>query len=164
MSTLPMHHASLLACLFAAFPCPPGQGAWEGRCLSRYEWTTDEDRCPDGVVLTPDGADGPRCVSCDQEIAMQQPLNHCAGVRLRKATASMQESYDALVRDFPARAPELRKSQIDWKRKVDAACRTGMAGGSLAPLVEASCRTGRTEKRTRELGQLRQNWTASPPR
>ena len=94
---------------------------------------------------------------------MQQPLNHCAGVRLRKATAVMQEGYDALVRDFPARAAELRKGQADWQRKCDAACRTGMAGGSMAPFVEASCRTGRTEKRTRVLGQLWQKWSAAPP-
>jgi uncharacterized protein YecT (DUF1311 family) len=148
----------------AASPCPPGQGAWEGRCLSRYEWTTDEARCPDGVVLTPEGGDGPRCVSCDQEIAMQQPLNHCAGVRLRKATAVMQERLDALARDFPAKAGELRKGQADWQRKCDAACRTGMAGGSMAPFVEASCRTGRTEKRTRELAGMRKSWSTTTPR
>lgn len=94
---------------------------------------------------------------------MQQPLNHCAGVRLRKATAVLQERHDALVRDFPARAAEPRKGQADRKRKCDAACRAGMAGGSMAPFIEASCRTGRTEKRTPELGQLRQEWSAAPP-
>jgi len=92
---------------------------------------------------------------------MQQPLNHCGGVRLRKATAVMQERFDALVRDFPARASELRQGQSDWRRRTDAACRTGMAGGSMAPLVEASCLTGRTEKRTRELARLRESWAAT---
>ena len=93
---------------------------------------------------------------------MQQPLNHCAGVRLRKATAAMQEGYVELVRDFPTKAADPRKGQADWQRKCDAACNTGMAGGSMAPFVEASCRTGRTEKRTRDLGQLRQKWSAAP--
>ena len=137
--------------------CADDEGAWKGRCMSRYEWAPDDPGCPAGVIVIPEGENAPQCVPCETYEGMQQPMNYCAGMRAAKADAEMKASFDDLVRRLPAREEELRKAQGAWVKKRDAICRRKGApyeGGSLQPQIENECLLERNRKRRDELARM----------
>ncbi len=141
--------------------CEPDQGVWAGRCFDRHQWEMDEERCPDGVILMPEGEKQPRCVSC-RDVDMQQPMNYCAGLRARRADKELNATYQELTKDFPDHVPELRTAERAWIRSRDKeyqAREKQYEGGSMAPQVYGDCMYRRTRKRTDELKKLRERWS-----
>jgi uncharacterized protein YecT (DUF1311 family) len=145
----------------ASVTCQPEEVVWEGGCFDRYEWTTNEKSCPDGVILIPEGESQPRCTPCD-EVLPQQPMNYCAGLRASRADAKLIKIYRALVRDFPLRSSELQEMERAWIKNRDGDCDEASEseeGGSLAPMVYSDCAYEKTLKRIVELEAIRRRWS-----
>jgi uncharacterized protein YecT (DUF1311 family) len=121
----------------------------------------DRERCPDGVILIPAAEKQPRCVPC-KDVVMQQPMNYCAGLRASRADKELNATYEALTKDFPGHAAELRTAHRAWIKSRDKECKAKekqYEGGSLAPQVYSDCVYRRTRKRTDELETLRERWS-----
>ena len=119
---------------------------------------------------------------CDEEAAemgVQQEMNLCAHRRFLIADRELNEQWrltrahmqerDANWDEFHADSYDTRPGYFDslleaqraWLTYRDAHCRTQAyeaRGGSLEPLLYASCRTALTQARTEELRQLAQTY------
>jgi len=88
----------------------------------------------------------------------QIEMNANAGAKLKAADGALNVAYKKLMtRLTPADKVRLRTSQRAWIVSRDADCQLvsgGRDGGSMAPLVAATCATEETEARTRMLVRL----------
>ena len=121
----------------------------------------DEERCPDGVILMPEGEKQPRCVPC-KDVDMQQPMNSYEGLRARRADKELNATYQELMKDFPDHVPELRTAEHAWMKSRDEeyqgkgeAIRRAVDG---AP-VYGDCVSRRTREKDRRLKKLRERWS-----
>lgn len=88
----------------------------------------------------------------------QQDMNQCAGATAKAADQALNYRYRQAMENAPddiAQA-KLRAAQRAWIPYRDAACEAAAdeaRGGSLAPLLEQSCREQMTSRRALELSQ-----------
>jgi uncharacterized protein YecT (DUF1311 family) len=91
------------------------------------------------------------CVDPDN----QAQMNQCAGKAFRAADAAMTKVYRKLVALLTnAEQAQLKEAQTTWLRYRDANCEfvaDEYKGGSIRPLILASCLADMTRKRTSEL-------------
>ncbi len=87
----------------------------------------------------------------------QSEMNVCAGIAYRNADRRLNQVYQQLLPKLPAsRRQQLVTAQQAWIRYRDASCnfeRSEVEGGSMAPMVQASCLARLTEQRTKDLQQ-----------
>lgn len=92
------------------------------------------------------------------EAATQREAAACQQERLVTAQAQMGDRYRALSAALaPGPRDALRRAQRAWVAWRAAACdfeASGVAGGSVAPMVRTRCATRLTEERTVELRRL----------
>ena len=108
-------------------------------------------------LLAGGGAAGQRkktidpCVDPDN----QAQMNQCAGKAFRGADAAMNQVYRKLVSLLDeAEQAQLKEAQTTWLRYRDANCEfvaDEYKGGSIRPLILASCLADMTKRRTTEL-------------
>jgi uncharacterized protein YecT (DUF1311 family) len=107
------------------------------------------------------GAAAAQKVDCVNPL-VQQDMNYCAAEEYREADAELNATW----RDAIAWAEEvgleddLRTAQRAWITFRDAACAVETAvweGGSMAPLIHATCMTRLTRARTTDLGLVAEN-------
>ena len=108
--------------------------------------------------------------NCDDPQA-QQEMNYCAAQDFHKADAALNRQWTATademkrrdVRDGkptdnrPGNFDTLLAGQRAWLKFRDAQCDLEgylFRGGSMEPLLVATCRTGLTEARTKQLQDL----------
>lgn len=123
------------------------------------------------LLLQPVAAEG--LPDCNEELAeqgIQQEMNICAYCDFLTADAALNEQW-ALTRaamqvrdadryredDRPGYFETLLEAQRAWITFRDAHCRSEgyrARGGSLEPLLVATCKTALTEARTEELKEL----------
>lgn len=95
----------------------------------------------------------PACATMNTTVEMVE----CAGWELEQADRWLNQVY-AIVRDEledDQAKTLLRNAQRAWITYRDAACAADadeVRGGTMQPLVEIGCRTGKTIQRARELG------------
>ncbi|GAB5375166.1 MAG: hypothetical protein AcusKO_16280 [Acuticoccus sp.] len=108
------------------------------------------------AALTLGLAATPAAAACGPD-ANQMELNECAGEALSAADATLNERYQAVIgrlSDDADKTELLRKAQRAWIAFRDAECTfaaSGVAGGSIYPLVDAECRTALTKARAETL-------------
>lgn len=106
-------------------------------------------------------AAGAQEVDCATATA-QQDMNWCAAEEYRVADAALNAERKMTV-DWAREAgleEDLRGAQRAWITFRDAACGVEAAvweGGSMEPLIHATCMTRLTEARTADLALLRGN-------
>ena len=87
----------------------------------------------------------------------QGEMNACAGIAYRNADRRLNQVYQQLIPKLSAaRRQRLVTAQQAWIRYRDASCnfeRSEVEGGSMAPMVQASCLARLTEQRTKDLQQ-----------
>ena len=87
----------------------------------------------------------------------QSEMNACAGIAYRNADRRLNQVYQQLLPKLPAsRRQQLVTAQQAWIRYRDASCnfeRSEVEGGSMAPMIQASCLARLTEQRTKDLQQ-----------
>lgn len=87
----------------------------------------------------------------------QSEMNACAGIAYRNADRRLNQVYQQLTPKLSAsRRQQLVTAQQAWIRYRDASCnfeRSEVEGGSMAPMVQASCLARLTEQRTKDLQQ-----------
>lgn len=87
----------------------------------------------------------------------QGEMNACAGIAYRNADRRLNQVYQQLIPKLSAsRRQQLVTAQQAWIRYRDASCnfeRSEVAGGSMAPMIQASCLARLTEQRTKDLQQ-----------
>jgi uncharacterized protein YecT (DUF1311 family) len=104
-----------------------------------------------GVFVVPARAD-----DCTKAVT-QSEMNICAAESYKKADAELNVVYGHIVerlKSEPSRAQLLTKAQKAWVAFRDAECEfsgSGVAGGSMQPMIVAGCREELTRKRTAEL-------------
>lgn len=85
----------------------------------------------------------------------QAQLNACAAQDFEAATAEYAKAYRTLSQSVGnQRRQLLRQAQTEWIQYRVKACEfesSGVAGGSLAPMVNAQCQARMTRARTSEL-------------
>lgn len=85
----------------------------------------------------------------------QAQLNACAAQDFEAATADYAKAYRTLSQSVGnQRRQLLRQAQTEWIQYRVKACEfesSGVAGGSLAPMVNAQCQARMTRDRTAEL-------------
>lgn len=111
--------------------------------------------------------------NCDEPMA-QQEMNYCAAQEYREADAALNaqwektssemkrrdEAWGDMVDtgdDRPGYFATLLEAQRAWIAFRDAHCRSeayAFRGGSMEPLIDATCKTALTEARTAELREL----------
>ena len=88
----------------------------------------------------------------------QAQLNACAAQDFEAATAEYAKAYRTLSQSVGnQRRQLLRQAQTDWIQYRVKACefeRSGVAGGSVAPMVDAQCQARMTRERTADLQRL----------
>jgi len=102
-------------------------------------------------------------VNCDDMNELpQQQMNYCAAMDFQKADDALNFAWRNLMRvlegreagmdeEFRGRPEAIRQAQRAWIAFRDAHCEAEafpVRGGSLHPLVIATCRTELTEQRT----------------
>lgn len=92
------------------------------------------------------------CVNALTQFAM----NQCAGKAYRAADATMNQVYRKLVSmlDEEEEKAQLKEAQTAWLKYRDTNCEyvaDQYKGGSIRPLIEASCLEDMTKRRTTEL-------------
>jgi uncharacterized protein YecT (DUF1311 family) len=101
------------------------------------------------------GAAGAQEMDCAQAVA-QQDMNWCAAEDYRAADAALNAEWRVTV-DWARGVgleEDLRAAQRAWIAFRDAACEVEAGvweGGSMAPLIHATCMTRLTEARTTDL-------------
>ncbi|WP_291013537.1 lysozyme inhibitor LprI family protein [Hydrogenophaga sp.] len=85
----------------------------------------------------------------------QVDLNACVHQDFERATAANLEAYQTLLQGVsdPQRRL-LRKAQTAWTRYREKACefeKSGVEGGSVAPMIRSQCLARMTRERTAEL-------------
>ncbi len=102
---------------------------------------------------------------------VQQEMNWCAAQEFRKADAALNVQWKDTVREMKQRdseagAPQdkrpgnfdtLLTAQRAWLKFRDAHCDGAgylFRGGTMEPLIVATCRTGLTQQRTKQLKDL----------
>lgn len=121
------------------------------------------------AIASPARAEDPEW-NCDNPQA-QQEMNYCAAEEFDKADAELNATYQkarAYTRkqdkdladmgpDYQGADAALKKAQRAWIDYRDGHC-DGMGfqarGGTLEPLLVATCRTELTKNRTKELNEL----------
>lgn len=109
-------------------------------------------------------------IDCDNAMT-QMDMNVCAGQEYQEADDILNREWDLMVdhmrrHDVRNPAPEgepehfetLLQAQRAWITYRDMHCRSARLeyrGGSIAPLIHATCMTELTERRTAELQDLR---------
>jgi len=108
--------------------------------------------------------------NCDEPQA-QQEMNWCAAEDFRRADAALNAQWKLTAAEMKRRDADqgplessqrthfdtLLEAQRAWLRYRDLQCEVeGFAfrGGTMEPLIVATCRTGLTEARTKELREL----------
>lgn len=108
-------------------------------------------------VLTVGAASGQRKKTSDPcaNPVTQFEMNQCAGKAYRAADASMNQVYRKLVSmlDEEEQA-QLKEAQLAWLKYRDMNCEfvaDQYKGGSIRPLIQASCLKDLTKNRTTQL-------------
>lgn len=89
--------------------------------------------------------------------ATQAQMNACAGEAFTKADAELNSLYGQIksrLKDDKAQLDLLAKAERAWVAFRDAECGfagSGVEGGSMQPMVVASCKEDLTKKRSEEL-------------
>ena len=87
----------------------------------------------------------------------QSEMNVCAGIAYRNADRRLNQVYQQLLPKLPAsRRQQLVTAQQACIRYRDASCnfeRSEVEGGTMAPMIQASCLARLTEQRTKDLQQ-----------
>ncbi|KQO70350.1 lysozyme inhibitor LprI family protein [Methylobacterium sp. Leaf88] len=85
----------------------------------------------------------------------QMDINQCAGADLKRADTAMNAAYSKLMGQIGSKAQAgLREAQKAWLPFRDKTCALeaqGTEGGSMQPMVIASCLTVLTTERTKAL-------------
>jgi uncharacterized protein YecT (DUF1311 family) len=85
----------------------------------------------------------------------QLEMNQCAGKAYRAADATMNQIYRKLVAMLDeAEQGQLKEVQLAWLKYRDANCEfvaDEYKGGSIRPLIQATCLADITRRRTTEL-------------
>ncbi len=96
-------------------------------------------------------------VACKSD-GNQAQLNACAAQDFEAATAEYAKAYRTLSQSVGnQRRQLLRQAQTEWIQYRVKACefeRSGVAGGSVAPMVDAQCQARMTRERTADLQRL----------
>lgn len=91
----------------------------------------------------------------------QSEMNACAGIAYRNADRRLNQVYQQLLPKLSGgRRQQLVTAQQAWIRYRDASCnfeRSEVEGGSMAPMIQASCLARLTEQRTKDLQQYLQS-------
>lgn len=99
----------------------------------------------------------PAAAACGPD-SNQMELTECAGASFNAADANLNQRYKSILDRLdgqPDKAELLRAAQRAWITFRDAECAfatSGVAGGSIEPMVDAECRTRLTTERTEALG------------
>lgn len=102
--------------------------------------------------------------NCKEPVA-QQEMNWCAGEEFREADAALNVQWKQTAAAMKARDAEdapgyfatLLDAQRAWLKYRDAHCTSAgylFRGGSMEPLLVATCRTRLTQERTKQLNDL----------
>lgn len=85
----------------------------------------------------------------------QFDMNQCAGKAYRAADETMNQVYRKLVAMLDeGEKAKLKEAQVAWLKYRDTNCEfvgDQYAGGSIRPLIEATCLADMTKSRTTEL-------------
>ena len=85
----------------------------------------------------------------------QAEMNQCAGKAFRAADATMNQAYKRLVSMLdPNETAQLKEAQLAWLKYRDTNCEfvaDEYKGGSIRPLILATCLGNMTKSRTAEL-------------
>ena len=85
----------------------------------------------------------------------QFEMNQCAGKAFRTADATMNQVYRKLVSMLDeGEKAQLKEAQVAWLKYRDTNCEfvaDQYKGGSIRPLIQATCLTDMTKARTTEL-------------
>ena len=85
----------------------------------------------------------------------QFEMNQCAGKAFRSADATMNQVYRKLVSTLNEdEKAQLKEAQLAWLKYRDTNCEfvaDQYKGGSIRPLIEATCLGDMTKSRTTEL-------------
>ena len=85
----------------------------------------------------------------------QLEMNYCSGLDYKKADQRLNQVYRRLRPEVPtARRQYLVNTQLAWIKFRDTDCelaRSQFEGGSIAPLIQNTCLTDATDKRSGEL-------------
>jgi len=85
----------------------------------------------------------------------QFDMNQCAGRAFRAADAAMSQVYRRLVSMLDEEEkPQLKEAQTAWLKYRDTNCEfvaDQYKGGSIRPLIQATCLGDMTKRRTTEL-------------
>lgn len=103
--------------------------------------------------------------SCDSA-ASQMAMNACYGQKAKVADSLEALAYAAArgalhTKGADDRIPQLEAAEKAWGEYRDAQCQAEAGlneGGSIAPLVVATCRGGLATRRAEELKEVYQEW------
>ena len=121
-----------------------------------------------GFAVTPGLAQEDRDINCDDAYT-QSEMNICAARDYDDADAALNAQWSvtyAAMADYPGAKQTLLEAQRAWLTYRDAQCDavgTPYEGGSIQPLVIATCLANLTRARTEELQQMLPGETGSGP-
>jgi uncharacterized protein YecT (DUF1311 family) len=100
-------------------------------------------------------ATGPKPVDCSKTPGTQSALNACAFQDFENATAAYSAAYKTLSQSVGNKQRQLlRQVQTEWIQYRVKACefeKSGIEGGSAAPMINWQCQARMTRERTAEL-------------
>jgi len=102
-------------------------------------------------------ATGPKAapVDCSKTPGTQSELNACAFQDFEQATATYSAAYKTLSQSVGNKQRQLlRQVQTEWIQYRVKACefeKSGVEGGSIAPMINWQCQARMTRERTAEL-------------
>jgi uncharacterized protein YecT (DUF1311 family) len=92
----------------------------------------------------------------------QVAMNQCSAQRLQLAEKELSVTYQKMLDHFgPKKDKELQYSQQAWLKYRDAQCafeESFAQGGSLAPMLLTDCQKDMTQKRTKRLKNIIQDF------
>ena len=97
----------------------------------------------------------PESVDCSTTPGTQSELNACASQDFEQATAAYSLAYKTLSQSVGNKQRQLlRQVQTEWIQYRVKACefeKSGVEGGSIAPMINWQCQARMTRERTAEL-------------
>ena len=97
----------------------------------------------------------PEPVDCSKTPGTQSDLNACAFQDFEQATAAYSSTYKTLSQSVGNKQRQLlRQVQTEWLQYRVKACefeKSGIEGGSAAPMINWQCQARMTRERTAEL-------------